>query len=73
MYKNVLQSIDNIAIWPVISFVIFFLFFICLLWWVFTVDKKFIETMSNLPVNPNSESANDKAITREEKNMSPNL
>lgn len=40
MYKNVLQSIDNIAIWPVISFVIFFLFFICLLWWVFTTDKK---------------------------------
>ena len=50
MYKNVLQSIDNIAIWPVISFVIFFLFFICLLWWVFTTDKKFIDKMKDLPV-----------------------
>ena len=50
MYKNVLQSIDNIAIWPVISFVIFFLFFICLLWWVFTTDKKFIDTMKNMPL-----------------------
>ncbi|HEY3406296.1 MAG TPA: cbb3-type cytochrome c oxidase subunit 3 [Ohtaekwangia sp.] len=50
MYKNVLQSIDNIAIWPVISFVIFFLFFICLLWWVFTTDKKFIEKMKGLPM-----------------------
>ena len=49
MYKNVLQSIDNIEIWPVISFVIFFLFFLCLLWWVFTADKKFIEKMGNLP------------------------
>jgi hypothetical protein len=50
MYKNVLQSIDNIAIWPVISFVIFFLFFICLLWWVFTTDKKFIDKMKDLPI-----------------------
>jgi cytochrome c oxidase cbb3-type subunit IV len=56
MYKNVLQSIDNIAIWPVISFVIFFLFFICLLWWVFTTDKKFIEKMKGLPMDdPSSE------------------
>lgn len=51
MYKNVLQSIDNIAIWPVISFVIFFLFFICLLWWVFTTDKQFINVMRNLPLD----------------------
>lgn len=50
MYKNVLQHIDNIAIWPVISFVIFFLFFICLLWWVFTADKKIIDKMKSLPI-----------------------
>lgn len=51
MYKNVLQNIDNIAIWPVVSFVIFFLFFICLLWSVFTTDKKFIEKMESLPID----------------------
>jgi cytochrome c oxidase cbb3-type subunit IV len=51
MYKNVLQSIDNIAIWPVISFVIFFLFFICLLWWVFTTDRSFIDKMKGLPID----------------------
>lgn len=50
MYKNVLQSIDNIAIWPVISFVIFFIFFLCLLWWVFTTKKTFIDQMKNLPL-----------------------
>ena len=50
MYKNVLENIDNIAIWPVISFVIFFLFFICLLWWVFTADKKVIDKMKDLPL-----------------------
>lgn len=51
MYKNVLQSIDNIAIWPLISFSIFFLFFIGLLWWTFTANKKFIDYMRNLPMD----------------------
>jgi len=55
MYKNILQSIDGVAIWPVISFVIFFLFFICLLWWVVTVDKKFIQRMKQLPVEDKPE------------------
>ncbi len=51
MYKDILQNIENIAIWPVISFVIFFLFFLCLLWWVFDVDKVFIEKMKSLPLD----------------------
>jgi cytochrome c oxidase cbb3-type subunit 4 len=55
MYKQVLQSIDNIAIWPVISFVIFFTFFIVLLWWVFTADKTFIREMSEKPLHDGSE------------------
>jgi cbb3-type cytochrome oxidase subunit 3 len=51
MYKNVLQGIDNIAIWPVISFIIFLVFFVGLLWWVFSRDKKFIEEMGAMPLN----------------------
>ena len=51
MYKEVLRSIDNIAIWPVISFVIFFAFFIGLLWFTFTADKNFIKRMSNMPID----------------------
>lgn len=50
MYKNVLQNIANIEIWPIISFVIFFVFFLGLLWWVFKVDKKFIAEMAALPL-----------------------
>ncbi len=60
MYKDILENIDHIAIWPVISFVIFFSFFIVLLWWAFTVDSGFIRTMSQLPLEDgtNSKSAN---------------
>jgi cbb3-type cytochrome oxidase subunit 3 len=63
MYKNVLQNIDNIAIWPVISFVIFFLFFICLLWWVFTTKKQFIEKMESLPLEQTLDEKNSKYDT----------
>jgi cytochrome c oxidase cbb3-type subunit IV len=54
MYKNVLQNIDHIAIWPVISFIIFFTFFIGLLWWAFTANKKFINEMSEMPLDKTS-------------------
>lgn len=50
MYKNVLQGIDNVAIWPIISFVIFFLFFLVLIWWVVTADKGYIRKMKRLPL-----------------------
>jgi len=60
MYKNVLQSIDNVAIWPVISFIIFFLFFICLLWWVVTADKGLIKKISELPLESTTSSDPDK-------------
>lgn len=63
MYNNVLQSIDHVAVWPIISFCIFFVFFISLLWWVFTADKKMIERMKQMPFD---ETSPDHAIkTRE--------
>lgn len=58
MYKEVLRSIDNIQIWPIISFVIFFSFFIGLLWWTFSADKKFIDEMKRKPLQDESLSSN---------------
>lgn len=55
MYKDVLKTIENIEIWPVVSFVIFFIFFLCLLWWTFTVDQGFIKKMKNMPIDEGSE------------------
>lgn len=57
MYKNVLQSIDNIALWPVISFVIFFAFFLGLLLWVVFANKNFITYMKNLPIQDTQENS----------------
>ncbi|MBF9239315.1 hypothetical protein I2I05_18125 [Hymenobacter sp. BT683] len=50
MYKEVLQSITGISIYPLISFVIFFLFFIALLVYVLVVNRQHISAMSMLPL-----------------------
>ncbi|MCU0398398.1 MAG: cytochrome C oxidase Cbb3 [Cyclobacteriaceae bacterium] len=63
MYRNILQSIDNVQIWPIISLSIFFIFFIVLLWWVFTADKGFIKKMENLPLNDRNDDQNQTAPT----------
>lgn len=51
IYKEVLQGIQDVAIWPIISFVIFFSFFVVLVWWAFTADRKYISEMSGLPLD----------------------
>ncbi|CAN5800999.1 hypothetical protein BH24BAC1_BH24BAC1_41820 [soil metagenome] len=50
MYKNILQSIAGIEIFPLISFAIFFGFFVCLLVYVVVADKKYLSQMSHLPL-----------------------
>jgi hypothetical protein len=48
MYKNVLQAIEGIEIYPLISFTIFFVFFLGLLVYVALMDKKYVSSMSSL-------------------------
>jgi hypothetical protein len=48
MYKNVLQAIEGIEIYPLISFSIFFLFFLGLLVYVALMDKKYLQSMSSI-------------------------
>ena len=55
MYKNVLQAIDGIEIYPVISFTIFFIFFIGLLLYVALMDKKYVQTMSSFACSTDEE------------------
>ncbi len=50
MFKHYFEGAENIAIGPIISLVIFFVFFIVLLYWVFKVDKSFIKKMEDMPL-----------------------
>jgi hypothetical protein len=51
MYKNVLQTIENIEIWPIISLIIFFIFFLGVLIYIIRVDKNYIKRMKEMPLD----------------------
>lgn len=42
-----LESIEGVAIFPIIGFLIFFSFFLGLLYYVFRMDKGFVKDMAN--------------------------
>jgi len=48
--KHTLEGISGIEIYPIISFVIFFTFFVGMTWYVIKKDKKYLDEMSNLPL-----------------------
>ncbi|WP_158838211.1 CcoQ/FixQ family Cbb3-type cytochrome c oxidase assembly chaperone [Polaribacter sp. L3A8] len=48
--KNYMVTIAGVEIYPLISLIIFFTFFVVLFWWVFTAKKEYIKTVSNLPL-----------------------
>ncbi|MDX5437822.1 MAG: hypothetical protein LPK03_11540 [Pontibacter sp.] len=55
MYKNVLQAIDGIEIYPLISFTIFFVFFLGLIVYVALMDKKHVQAMSSFACGDETE------------------
>lgn len=56
MFKHYFEQIQNIEIWPVISLVLFFVFFLGTLWWITSLDKKYIDKMKGLPFEDTPES-----------------
>jgi len=64
--KHHMETIVGIEIFPLISFVIFFLFFLGLLIWVFRADKKHIRKMAEMPledqINSQQQRNNHEAI-----------
>lgn len=50
--KHHLDTIAGVDIYPVLSFLVFFLFFLGVLWWVLTVRRGHIEHMAALPIEP---------------------
>jgi cbb3-type cytochrome oxidase subunit 3 len=55
--KEYAATIDGISIYPVISLLIFFVFFIALLYYVKKMDNKKVEEISNLPLDIHEQSA----------------
>jgi len=47
--KHTMENITGIEIYPIISLLIFFFFFVGLYFWVFTYKKDKINQISNIP------------------------
>lgn len=58
MFKYYFEQVNNVEIWPIMSLIIFVSFFIGLLIWVMKADKKYIQAMSNMPLNDTDENDN---------------
>lgn len=56
--KEHMATIDGIEIFPIISMLIFFLFFVGLFWWVFGYKKDRIKEMNNIPFEDEDENNN---------------
>ena len=48
-----MESMEGIATYPMISLLIFFVFFAALFWWVFTASKEHIKEVSEIPLEDN--------------------
>lgn len=49
--KHHMESITGIEIYPVISLLIFFIFFVVLFYWVMTAKKDYINSVSQIPLD----------------------
>jgi len=56
--KGHMDSIQGIEVYPIISLIIFFSFFTILFIWVVTSKKKYIEEVSNIPLEHDKETNN---------------
>lgn len=53
--KQYAETIKGIDVYPIISLLIFLLFFIAVLWYVRKMDKKQVEEIKNLPLDLNED------------------
>lgn len=60
--KGNLENIDGVEIYPIISLLIFFIFFTILFWWVFTAKKAHIKEVSNIPLADNTINTNEPSL-----------
>jgi hypothetical protein len=49
--KQFLANVQGVDGYLIFSLVVFFLFFVGLLWWVYTADKDYINKMKNIPLD----------------------
>lgn len=49
-FSSYLEQIAGVSIYPIVSLVLFVAFFTGVMIWIYSIDKKEIEHMENLPL-----------------------
>ena len=49
-FRNYLESIADVGVYPMVSLLIFFIFFTLLAVWAFRANRKYIDHMKNIPL-----------------------
>lgn len=55
MFKHYFERIQHVELWPVISLILFFVFFVGIIIWVLRADENYIRKMENLPFEDGEE------------------
>lgn len=50
MFKYYFEQVHNVEVWPIISLIIFFAFFVGLIIYVWRMRKDYIEYMEEIPL-----------------------
>ncbi|MFU8859436.1 MAG: hypothetical protein ACNA8K_03335 [Cyclonatronaceae bacterium] len=56
MYKDVLSRMEGVDLFPLISLFIFLTFFVLLIMWVIRLNRGYIDTMANMPLEDDESS-----------------
>ena len=57
--KHNLESIDGVAIFPIVSLLLFFIVFVVMIIIVFGYKKKYIDDISNIPLEEDEQNLNN--------------
>lgn len=55
MFKYYFEQVHNVEIWPIISLIIFFAFFVGLLIYVWKINKSHVAHMEVMPLSDDAE------------------
>jgi len=58
MFRNIFGQVQGIEIYPILTLLFFFAFFVSVLIMVLRLDKKFVNYMGNLPLENDEQQIN---------------
>ena len=62
-----MSSIDGVSIYPIISFIIFFIFFVAVTVYVITMKKSFVDEVSRIPLEDDETEGSSENLTSDER------